>query len=88
MEIRGPLPFHVARAYGVAPKPAPPQVASAVNPALVAARIAAPTDPDLGSISPSATGAIPSSFAMYTRAADRVDVATQVALGRSIDARG
>ena len=37
-----------------------------------------------GAARPAATGA----YAMYTRAADRVEVATSIAVGRSLDARG
>lgn len=43
--------------------------------------------PQRGPASATRTAA-PGAYAMYTRAADRVEVATSVALGRSIDARG
>ncbi|MEY3142406.1 MAG: hypothetical protein RLY21_899 [Planctomycetota bacterium] len=35
-----------------------------------------------------ARGGAPGAYAMYTRSADRVEVATSVAIGRSLDARG
>lgn len=34
------------------------------------------------------SGASPAAFAMYTRAADRLEVATDVAVGRALDVRG
>lgn len=37
---------------------------------------------------PAGRTAAPGAYAMYTRAADRIEVATSVAIGRSIDARG
>jgi hypothetical protein len=85
VEIRGPLPFRIANAYGVKPRAAPP--ASAAEPSqrlahLVAGRVALPANPALAS---TAAGPAGDAFQMYTRAADRVDVATRLALGRSLD---
>jgi hypothetical protein len=85
VEIRGPLPFRIANAYGVTPPSSPK--APATEPAqritqLVAGRVALPADPALASSAPAAGG---ESFPMYTRAADRVDVATRIAVGRTVD---
>ncbi len=83
MDVRGPLSIQTARAYGVA-KPAAPR---AVSPAaganrLVAGTVSVPADPALGS-----APAAGESFAMYSRSADRVDVAVRVALGRVVDTK-
>lgn len=98
MDVRGPIPFHAtaqaARAYGVRPKAAALQPAVAQQPAapampaatpsanrLVAARVSVSADPSNAPAAKPSAGA----FAMYTRAADRIEVATSVALGQSID---
>lgn len=89
-----PLNFGAAaRAYGVA-RPAPirpaaspetatsPAAPKAVN-GLVAGAVRVPADPaNAPATTPQAA------FAMYTRAADRIEAAVQVAVGRTIDVRG
>lgn len=104
MDASGPIPFlaaHAARLYGGA-RPARPAVnptaTQGVTPAatarpganpLVAGKVAKPADPlaplDQPAATPTATA---SAFALYTRAADRVEVATAVAIGRTIDRIG
>lgn len=93
MEIRGPLPFRIANAYGVKPAAVPPVAAAEpstriVN--LIAGRVALPADPALASASAAPAGeafdqTTRQTFQMYTRAADRVDVATRIAVGRTVD---
>ena len=83
MEIRGPLSIQTARAYGVAKAGVASKAAASPSAGanrLVAGTVSVPADPALGS-SPAADGA----FALYSRSADRVDVAVRVALGRTID---
>lgn len=61
---------------------------AAANP-LVAGRVAKSADPLAPLDQPtSAPVAARSAFALYTRAADRVEVATAVAIGRTIDRLG
>ncbi len=82
MQIPGSLPLHVARAYG-APSPAAQSSLKFTPPAaspLVASRVSAPLDLDRASI-PASTGA----FSLYTRAADKIEVATALVAGRNID---
>ncbi len=68
---------------------------------LVAGKVSVPADPALASNGGSSMGpshleagldagsrASGGAFAMYTRSADRVEVATRVALGQQIDRRG
>ncbi len=89
MEIRGPLPFHVAKAYGAVAPPATPVSSAKLSAAsaqrLVAGTVSVPADPALASNAPHATARSADSFPLYTRAADRVEVATAVALGRNVD---
>ncbi|MBL9148013.1 MAG: hypothetical protein JNM94_04900 [Phycisphaerae bacterium] len=86
-----------ARAYGVA-RPAPVRPSAAPNQTpdaptsgtapktvngLVAGAVRVPADPaNAPATTPQAA------FAMYTRAADRIEAAVQVAVGRTIDVRG
>ncbi|MDZ4829320.1 MAG: hypothetical protein SGJ09_03860 [Phycisphaerae bacterium] len=91
MDISGPLPFSIpaqaAKAYGVRRPVQPSPPANAAPPTRVDARLIAgtvrvPADPsNAPTLSPQ------SAFAMYTRAADRIEIATKVALGASIDTR-
>ncbi len=99
MEIRGPLPFHVAKAYGVVKTPAAAVAHGAASGGasggatrLVAGTVSVPADPSLASNTVQGTASSGSrqtdAFPMYSRAADRVEVATAVALGRNLDMRG
>jgi hypothetical protein len=94
MRIGDSIPFSAFRAYGLAPRPAPCATPDGAAPEraleLVGARVAAPAS--IGSAletGPSAP-ALRSAFAypMYTRAADRVEAAVAVQLGRTVDVRG
>lgn len=72
----------VARAYGVSPaRPAMPAGANS----LVAARIDARLDFSPAGASPTPSPAQAGAFRMYTRSADVNEVATGVAIGRSVD---
>jgi hypothetical protein len=93
MSISGPLPFHVARAYGIPPttrglpRPGPDTPTAAPQPiagSLVAGRVDGPLAYE-GGRSPVAEG---SPLQLYTRAADKVEAAVAVRLGRAIDVRG
>jgi len=103
MHVSGPIPFHVARAYGQASAarpqfgapadheqatgtPAAPQLRAAQS----AARISGPLIAGKVSGSVDFTGAIPTaghSHSLYNRAADRVEAATAITIGRSLDLR-
>lgn len=94
MRVDGSLPMHIARAYGVraAAPVAPPAAAAAATarPAgLVAGTVAVRPDfvtGDPGTAPPAATVARSAgSYAMYTRAADLVEAAVSVQVGRTID---
>ena len=94
MDVRGPIPMQVpqriAKAYAVAKPGAARPVAdpaSGPGPArLVAGSVQVPADPALASNAAS-PAASPTSDAMYTRAADRIEVATSIELGRHLDQR-
>ena len=92
-----------ARLYGGRPSGASskPQITVPNGPAagkpnpLVAGRVQATAGPlapldqvTLSTANTGGAGTTPNSFAMYTRAADRVEVATAVAIGRTIDRLG
>ena len=89
MLINGSIPIHVARAYGVKPPAAPiPAVpAAAARPAegvssLVAGRVARPVD---FAAEPAPPG---HAYQLYTRAADKIEAAVAVTIGRAIDVTG
>ncbi|MHC5114155.1 MAG: hypothetical protein ACYTGP_06980 [Planctomycetota bacterium] len=100
MQISGSLPMHIARAYGVTPQvrpaaplapaapatPATPAADSSKLNQLVAGTVnvnaSPPTTPTV------AAGAADGPYQLYTRAADRIEAATAVQIGRSIDVRG
>ncbi|MHC5115359.1 MAG: hypothetical protein ACYTGP_13130 [Planctomycetota bacterium] len=97
MRIDGSIPLHVARAYGLGPAPRAPRPAPAATPALqvgaprppaldrlVAARTTAPIEFDAASTPASSADSLP----LYDRAADRVEAAVAVQVGRTIDVRG
>lgn len=70
-----------SRAYGATARPnATPERADALD-RLVAGSVRVAADPDAAPL-PAATG-----FALYTRAADRIEAAVRVTLGQRIDAR-
>lgn len=90
MQINTSIPMHVARAYGVKPTApmAPPTAAPAPTTgsvsALVGGRVSRPID-----FNAEPAAAPPShAFQMYTRAADKIEAAVAVQLGRSIDVTG
>lgn len=87
-----------ARAYGIPQAARPAAAAPAAAPVsatpvtatpapavradrLVAGRVSVSADPSQAPAAKPAAG----TFAMYTRAADRIEIATSVALGQSID---
>ena len=45
-------------------------------------------DAPAAAAAPTARPTAPAAYAMYTRAADRVEVATSLSVGRTLDARG
>jgi hypothetical protein len=96
MTIPPSLPFHVSRAYGMtgsAPlRPATPAVPpTALQPArnainqLVAGTVARPPE---FSASFAAGATAPPALQLYTRAADKVEAATAVQIGRMFDFSG
>ena len=82
MHVGGPIPIssHVARAYGMQ-RPATPSTR------LVAGTVSVAPNHDAAPAPTTQRVAEAAAMAMYTRAADRVEAATGVALGRVIDAR-
>lgn len=118
MDIRGPIPFHVARAYGVQPalnaarigaaRPAPgvtgttgPSVVRQVDATgdlsrvegvtrsrgldrLVGGTVNRPIAFDGAATTQPGAGSLP----MYTRAADKIEAAVAVNLGRMLDVQG
>jgi hypothetical protein len=104
MEIGGSLPFHIARAYGVAGRPPAPgaqdvnkpsQATPVAQPAqangaaaqrLVAGSVSAPIDFDAPSL-PSRPADGPT-LQLYTRAADKIEAAVAVRVGRMLDVQG
>ena len=92
MTVSAALPLNVANAYGIAPRPpvavapiAPPQASRAID--LVAGQVSGPGG--LGSLL-DATLSPPASamLQLYTRAADKVEAATSVNVGRLVDLEG
>jgi hypothetical protein len=100
MRIDGSIPIHIARAYGVQPQRAatPVQPSEPTTPAqrvretsgaelseklqqLIGAKVPGPVDFAAASTPTSPAGA----YQLYDRAADRIEAATGVHLGRSID---
>lgn len=91
MQITGSLPMHVLRAYGVSPtaaaRPAQPAPAPAAtrpaDGALVAGKVSQAPDFS-GNLPARAEGALP----LYGRAADRIEAAIGLELGRNLDITG
>lgn len=102
MDSTRPIPFQAAAAYGMKPKQAAPRfngsISATIQPpvakqssasSLVSGRVASPVargqgfDAPRGAPMPNANG----NLQMYTRAADRVEVATAAHLGRILDTR-
>jgi hypothetical protein len=94
VDVRGPIPFHVGKAYGIARPGAIAKPAAAAQPGmarLVSGAVSVAAEPEAvpsarmespaGSASVAAGGAFP----LYTRAADRIEVATSIAIGRTVD---
>jgi hypothetical protein len=103
MRITGSIPNHIARAYGITPKPpattigrtAPvtsPQPTSSIAPApateriqnLIGARVSGGIDFAAASTPTRPGGA----YQLYTRAADKIEAATAIQIGRSLDVTG
>src|SRR5688572_17434052 len=83
-----PITPHIARAYGLAPLARPAEsMPAAVNklPAnaqtLVAGRVSGPVEFDGVSVPRSN----PAALSLYSRAADRIEAATALQIGRTID---
>ncbi|MFM1804990.1 MAG: hypothetical protein RL136_1869 [Planctomycetota bacterium] len=98
MDSLRPIPFRTAAAasaaaaaYGIKPKPAaprPPVDARSGADRLVAARVDAPIDGRRGFDTPAPARTTPvGNLQMYTRAADRMEVATAVQVGRILDTK-
>ncbi|MCZ6835208.1 MAG: hypothetical protein O7G85_05475 [Planctomycetota bacterium] len=104
MRIGSNLPFHVAKAYGVQPptKPSIAQPATASTPiqatqpvekatpgeslqGLIGGQVPGRVDFDAASSIQQPAGPV---LQLYTRAADKVEAATSVSLGRSLDLKG
>ena len=106
MRIDGPIPFHVAQAYGVKSPtalgkinplqlPAPPdagqtEAAQTIKPSenvqqLIAGKVVQPVDFDSASTPARPSGPV---LQLYNRAADTIEAATGVHLGRSLDLKG
>jgi hypothetical protein len=92
MEIRGSLPFNIAKAYGLGgtsgPAPARPPVDARPAPTvnqLIAGRTNQPVDFD-------APAALPMNnvnpLQLYTRAADRIEAAVGIEVGKKLDVTG
>lgn len=104
MRIDGTLSLHAARAYGVFPghaagtsRGAAPDSTGAIAPvhaashtsvrdvrAIVGGRVPGGVEFERPSIPPASLQGL----SLYTRAADRVEAATGISLGRSLDVRG
>lgn len=106
MRIDGPIPFHVAQAYGVK-RPTAPSVISPTQPPvspsvegvdassgvkpseslkqLIAGKVAQGVDFDSASTPARPSGPV---LQLYNRAADKIEAATGVHLGRSLDLKG
>ncbi|MCP3903292.1 MAG: hypothetical protein GY715_06615 [Planctomycetes bacterium] len=90
--------MHIARAYGVTPTARPQAPAAPAEPSapgapskidrLVAGtvNVSASPPPSVPDVVGGAAGQGP--FQLYTRAADRIEAAVAVQIGRSIDVRG
>ena len=104
MHINGSLPTQIARAYGVSPKQAlapnkaadqanQPTESIAANTAhksdsvngLLAGRVSGPVDFDATTGPAKASSEV---LPLYTRAADKVEAAVAVQIGRSLDVKG
>jgi hypothetical protein len=90
----GPRPTPIAASvHGVSPQtsvgptPGVQSTGDAGAARLVAGRVAVPADPALASNADPAALSSGGAFAMYTRSADRVEVATRVAIGQQVDRR-
>jgi hypothetical protein len=90
MQVGGPLPINIARAYNL-PRNAG-QVGPVAQPApakgidtLVAGKTNQPMSFDASPAKPISGGA---TLQLYTRAADRIEAATGIAIGKSLDVTG
>jgi hypothetical protein len=92
------VPQRIAKAYALAKPGATRPAADPANGSplgaarLVAGSVPVPADPALasnvGRASDGGAGqSTPTTYAMYTRAADRIEVATSIELGRHLDRR-
>jgi hypothetical protein len=86
-------PMHIARAYGVS-HAARPSFSSAAAPSsqsaqgLVAGNVTEPVNFDATPAARSSSALSPGVFQMYTRAADRIEAAVAIQIGRTIDVKG
>lgn len=99
MDSTRPIPFQAAVAYGMKPQTATTRIGTPIKPpvaktspatGLVSGRVESPVSRGQGFETPrTAPGPSPNgNLQMYSRAADRVEVATATQLGRILDARG
>lgn len=102
MQISGSIPPHIAQAYGIRPpqpaRPAaplqsptqlsaPPSAESQLTEklqSLVGGRVHGVSVTGAASTTPTSNG----TFQLYTRAADKIEAAVAVQIGRSIDIKG
>lgn len=84
MRIDSALPMHIARAYSLKPAAAPVVKPQTPTTQLVAGRVDKPVD---FSASPPTRGAM-EAFQLYNRAADRVEAAVGIQVGRQLDVKG
>lgn len=100
MELRGPIPFSAAAAYGLPARPAPAasEPAARTNATgktttprpldfLVAGTVRSDVNCGVGFDGDAVSNA-PASMAMYSRTAERLEAATRVALGKTLDVTG
>ena len=97
------IPFHAAAAYGIKPKPAVVRAGAEIKPPLARPGASGAPGPASNPVSGLVSGKVESgvsrgqgfdaplrpngSLQMYTRAADRVEVATAARLGRILDTK-
>lgn len=84
MRIDPALPMHIARAYSLKPAAAPVVKPQVPTMQLVAGRVDKPVD---FIASPPTRGAT-DAFQLYNRAADRVEAAVGIQVGKQLDVKG
>jgi len=102
MEIRGPIPFRVAAAYGFTPKPNVAPAPSPITPnavdrfeptTLLGGKVNSAINRGVGFDGDHENATAPTknsngALPLYSRSAEQVEAATRVALGQRIDITG